>query len=308
MNKDLYDMIFKRKSFHLFRNIGNEHITKEELIDIEKEFFKLKPLDEGIKVKIKIIKKESILRGQEYCILFYSEKKENYLQNIGYLGEQLDLYLVSKNIGTLWFGIGKPDEKELDGLDFVIMIAIAKVDSIDKFRKDMFKSKRKELSEIWSGESYLDIANIVRFSPSACNTQPWRVESKEKEIKVYRYRKEGKRGIMPKDKVIYYNQIDIGIFLCFMELCLEHNNINYSKKIFIEEDHDKENNLVAIYELWKELNLLWLKSIRGSKLWNYTIYDCDCWHCKESILQNNLICFLVITCLRSNRQSRLSAH
>lgn len=34
-------------------------------------------------------------------------KNDNYLQNVGYLGEQLDLYLVSKNIGTLWFGIGK---------------------------------------------------------------------------------------------------------------------------------------------------------------------------------------------------------
>ena len=86
MDKGLYDMIFKRKSFHLFRNIGHEHISREELNDIEKEFFKLKPLIEEIKVKIKIVKKESILRGQEYCILFYSEKKDNYLQNIGYLG------------------------------------------------------------------------------------------------------------------------------------------------------------------------------------------------------------------------------
>ena len=96
------------------RNIGNEHLTEEELKDIDKEFSKLKPLIEDIKVKIKIVKKESILRGQEYCILFYSEKKENYLQNIGYLGEQLDLYLVSKNIGSLWFGIGKPEEQKLD--------------------------------------------------------------------------------------------------------------------------------------------------------------------------------------------------
>ena len=227
MNKDLYDMIFKRKSFHLFRNIGKEQLSKEELKDIEESFLNFIPLVDDIKVKIRIIKKESILRGQEYCILFYSEKKDNYLQNIGYLGEQLDLYLVSKNIGTLWFGIGKPDEKQLDGLDYVIMICIAKVDSADKFRKDMYKSKRKDLSEIWTGENFLDIANIVRFAPSACNSQPWKVEASEKEIKVYRYHKEGKRGIMPKDKVNYYNQIDIGIFLCFMELCLEHNNINY---------------------------------------------------------------------------------
>ena len=250
MDNKLYDMIFKRKSFHLFRNIGNEKISDEEIIDIENKFNELKPLVDNIKVKIKIVKdKITCRRGQEYCILFYSEKKDNYLQNIGYLGEQLDLYLVSKNIGTLWFGIGKVEEKELDGLDFVIMIAIHKVDSLDKFRKDMYKSKRKEVSEIWEGNNYLDIANIVRFAPSACNTQPWKVLSSDSELKVYRYRKVGKRGIMPKDRVIYYNQIDIGIFLCFLELCLEKNNIKYNRELFVEEDHENEYNLTSVYKI-----------------------------------------------------------
>lgn len=46
------------------------------------------------------------------------------------------------------------------------MIAIAKVDSEDKFRKDMFKRKRKNLEEIWNGDYYLDIANIARFAPN----------------------------------------------------------------------------------------------------------------------------------------------
>ena len=250
MNEELYEMIFKRKSFHLFRNIGKEHITDEELEELENMFYKFQPLVKNIKVKIKVVKDSTTCkRGQEYCVLFYSEIKENYLQNIGYLGEQLDLYLVSKNIGTLWFGIGKVKEKELDGLDFVIMIAIAKVDSPLKFRKDMYKSKRKEVSEIWSGNSYLDIANIVRFAPSACNTQPWKVEASDDMIKVYRYRKEGKRGIMPKNFVIYYNQIDIGIFLCFLELCLDNKNIKYNRELFVEEDHENERNLLAIYKI-----------------------------------------------------------
>ena len=250
MNNNLYKMIFKRKSFHLFRNIGNEKISDEELKDIENKFNYLKPLVPDIKVKIKIVKDGiTCRRGQEYCILFYSEKKDNYLQNIGYLGEQLDLYLVSKNIGTLWFGIGKSEENKLDGLDFVIMIAIRKVENIDKFRKDMYKSKRKELSDIWDGNSYLDIANIVRFAPSACNTQPWRVSSRDNELKVYRYRKAGKRGIMPKDRVIYYNQIDIGIFLCFLELCLENNNISYKKELYVEDNHENEYNLAAVYKI-----------------------------------------------------------
>ena len=250
MDCSLYEMIYKRKSFHLFRNIGNEKIRDEELKDIEDKFNDFKPLVDDIKVKIRIVKNSTTCkRGQEYCILFYSEKKDNYLQNIGYLGEQLDLYLVSKNIGTLWFGIGKVDEKKLDGLDFVIMIAIAKVDSSDKFRKDMYKSKRKDLSEIWEGNSYLDIANIVRFAPSACNTQPWRVESSDDKLKIYRYRKEGKRGIMPKNMVIYYNQIDIGIFLCFMELCLKKNKLNYERNIYVEKNHELEKNLIATYKL-----------------------------------------------------------
>ena len=250
MNNYLYDMIFKRKSFHLFRNTGDEHITDDELKDIENEFNKFRPLVEDINVKMKIVKDSTTCkRGQEYCILLYSEKKDNYLQNIGYIGEQLDLYLVSKNIGTLWFGIGKVEEQQIDGLDFVIMIAIAKIDSDTKFRKDMYKSKRKELSEIWNGDYYTDIANIVRFTPSACNTQPWLVDASEQEIKIYRYRKPGKRGIMPIEKVKHYNQIDIGIFLCFLELCLNKNNIEFDRTLYVEENADNEINLTATYKI-----------------------------------------------------------
>lgn len=251
MDNHLYDMIFKRKSFHLFRNIGSEKITEEELKHIENKFINITPLVKDIKVKMKIVKDSTTCRrGQEYSILLYSEKKENYLQNIGYIGEQLDLYLVSKNIGTLWFGIGRPEEQELDDLNFVIMIAIAKVDLETKFRKDMYLSKRKKLSEIWNGNYYLDIANIVRFAPSSCNTQPWIVDSSKNELRVYRYTKEGKRGIMPMNMVKYYNQIDIGIFLCFMDLCLNKNNIKYERTLYMEENSDNEKNLTATYKIY----------------------------------------------------------
>ena len=33
MNNKLYEIIFKRKSFHLFLNVGDEKITQEELDD-----------------------------------------------------------------------------------------------------------------------------------------------------------------------------------------------------------------------------------------------------------------------------------
>lgn len=251
MDNNLYDMIYKRKSFHLFKDIGDEHITPKELEDIENYFYSLKPLVEDINVKIKIVKDDTICkRGEEYSILFYSEKKDLYLQNIGYLGEQMDLYLVSKNIGNLWFGIGKPTDMKYDGLDFVIMIAIAKINSPLKFRKDMFKSKKKSVEEIWNGNDYLEIANIVRYAPSSCNTQPWKVETSRNEIKVYRYKEEGKRGIMPIMMVDYYNQIDIGIFLCFLELCLSKNNLKFKRTLYLEEDN---NYLNAIYKIVNEI-------------------------------------------------------
>ena len=52
MNNNLYNMLFKRKSFHLFRDVEKERISEDDLKDIDKEFSKLKPLVEDIKVKI----------------------------------------------------------------------------------------------------------------------------------------------------------------------------------------------------------------------------------------------------------------
>ena len=249
MNKTMYDMIFKRKSFHLFRNVGNESIADDELKEIKNAFEGFTPLFPQIKTAMRIVKSKDVgcKRGGEYCILLYSETKDGYLQNIGYLGEQLDLYLVSKNIGTLWFGIGKPDEKAFDGLDYVIMIVIKKITDESKFRKDMFKSKRKQVEEIWSGDTIEGVTDIVRFAPSACNSQPWFVENSEN-LSVFRYKKAGKRGIMPANKVSFYNRIDIGIFMCFLDICLENKGIEFKRELFCDNGADNEMNLNAVYK------------------------------------------------------------
>ena len=251
LDTSLYAMIYKRKSFHLFRNVGYENLTSDEIEDIYKKYRDLKPLYSTIRTAIQIVPtdKTTCKRQQEYCVLIYSEIKDNYLQNVGYMGEQLDLYLASKNIGTLWYGAGKPDNLVYDGLSFVIMFAIAKVDDDKKFRKDMFKSKRKPIEEIWKGKQIVGVSDIVRYAPSACNSQPWIVEHNDSVLRVYRYKKPGKRGIMPKDKVSFYNQIDVGIFLCFLELCLQHNAIQFEKEIFYDSGNNCEKTIVAEYTL-----------------------------------------------------------
>lgn len=248
-----YQMIFKRKSFHIFKD--TESISQDESNTILSLFPKLIPLCKNIKTEIVLVPSEQTTckRGQEYCILFYSEQKDHYLQNIGYLGEQLDLYLNSMNIGVLWFGIGKVDEPKRNGLDYVIMMAIAKMPE-DKFRKDMFKSKRKPLHETWFNNYYTDIGNIARFSPSACNTQPWITEGNQHELIVYRYQKPGKRGIMPKDKVAYYNRIDIGIYLYILETCMHHEGIQFDRTLYSETNTDFEKIPIAHYKLKTDIN------------------------------------------------------
>lgn len=243
---DYYKQIFKRKSFHLFRDTGM--ITEQDIRRLEEFIGTVKPLYVEIKTEVRIIPENETTckRGGQFCLLFYSESKEGYLQNIGYLGEQIDLYLASKNIGALWFGIGRPKDVQINGLDFVIMISIAKMPE-EKFRKDIFKSKRKPLQEIWRGSS-LGVAEIARYAPSACNTQPWIVENTGKDLMVYRFKQPGKRGIMPIDKVLYYNKIDMGIFLFILESCLEHEGYTYNRILYVDTADDSVvQTLIAKY-------------------------------------------------------------
>jgi len=245
---DFYNEIFKRKSFHIFKE--TEKISGEEINELEDFITTLTPLCPEIRTEIKIVKEEETTckRGGEYCVLFYSEIKEKYLRNIGYIGEQIDLYLASKNIGALWYGVGKTEIKSEFGLEFIIMINISKMPE-NKFRTDMFKAKRKTLSEVWSGDT-LNIADVLRFAPSACNTQPWITENRGGKLAVFRYKKTGKRGIMPADKVIYYNRIDMGIYLYFLETLLKHEKLSFERTLFPDNStDDTEMTLVAEYLL-----------------------------------------------------------
>lgn len=250
MKKDLYEAIFKRKSFHLFRGVGSDAITQDELDDIERAYADFDRLYPGIRTAIRIVpaSRVNFKRDAEFCILIYSEEKDNYLMNAGYIGEQLDLYLVRHDMGSLWYGIGRPDMPDYDGMKFVIMIAIHKVNDPSLYRRDMFKAKRKPLQEVWSGDDP-GVADVARFAPSACNTQPWYVESRDGKLTVHRYRKPGKRGIMPADAVSYYNRIDMGIYLCILEICMIQKEIGFTRELFTDPGSDAELTKVAEYVL-----------------------------------------------------------
>ena len=244
MDKE-YSMIFKRKSFRRFNH--SLKLTNEELHHINEKIKELTPLVENIEVKYRIVRRgETTCKRGEYCLLIYSGQKENYLLNVGYMFEQLDLYLASKNIGVCWYGMGKTEETEYKGLKFVIMLALGRAEP-SEFRKDYRKCKRKETEEIWSGVNGLEIiAEVAKYAPSSCNTQPWRVICEDNKLKVYRTT--SIKSIMPKDKVPFYNSIDLGIFLYFLELALLYNDISF-RRFLLKEEKKSDLIPIAIYDL-----------------------------------------------------------
>lgn len=248
MDNSLYEMIFRRKSFHRYVDVGEEHLTEQELEDIMKAWEGFTPLVLGIRTAIHIVPaaETSCKRGNEYSILIYSEKKEHYLQNIGYLGEQLDLYLTARNIGPLWFGVGRTRERTYDGLDYVIMMGIKKLDTPARFRKDYKDTKRKTVEEIWEGKEIAGVTSIVQYTPSACNSQPWYVVN-DGGLTIYRRQKPGGFGIMPFFVVSYFNRIDMGIFYCFMDLCLAHEGIAFNRELFPDDGKCRDKTLSAVY-------------------------------------------------------------
>lgn len=254
MDSNWYDMIFKRRSFHRYGEPDGKTISAEELDEIRRMWYEFTPLFDGIETKIKIVpgSQTSCNRGEEYCILIYSERKPGYLQNIGYIGEQLDLWLTARGIGPLWFGVGRTKERKFEGLEYVIMMAIRKIDDDSKFRTpgDLSDFKRVSIEEFWEGPVMDGITEVVRLTPTACNIQPWKVVNKgDGTLDVYRYRRPGKHGIIPPFRLAYFGSIDIGIFMLFLDLCLEHEGIGFERELTPDNGNYKQLNLNAVYKL-----------------------------------------------------------
>lgn len=88
MEDTLINQVVRRRAFHSFSGVkASSNITSKDIQDILAFIDNITPLDPSIKVHYRIVQNgTNCNKSQEGCILFYSEKKGNYLQNIGYLG------------------------------------------------------------------------------------------------------------------------------------------------------------------------------------------------------------------------------
>ncbi len=244
-----YSMIFKRKSVRKFEKALS--LSDNEMRAIEQQLTKLTPLDGDIPVAYRLVPSgQTTCKRGEYCLLCYCNHTRRALLNAGYLLEQMDLFLTSMDIGVCWHGIGKPDLAQWEGLPYTIMLAFGKSRPED-FRADVSKARRKPLGELWQGAFDEGTADAARYAPSACNMQPWRVQSEGSKIRVFRTT-EVTSAIMPARRRPYFNTIDLGIFLCFLELSLTHHGFAFHRTLL---DGPLENPVgealipIAVYTL-----------------------------------------------------------
>ena len=168
----LNEMIYHRKSCRSFTNVPVDAATIETI-----KAFPMKPLYPEIKVHWDIVS-----RNQVKCICPWttpqlitisSEETEGYLENIGFLFQQMDLYLQTLGLGVCWLGMGRMNPKTttaVDGMKFVIMLAFGHPKG-DQLRHDLKGFKRKPMEQITDKpDSRLEPA---RLAPSAVNRQPW---------------------------------------------------------------------------------------------------------------------------------------
>jgi len=220
-NQELYNTIFKRKSI---RKYDMTPLTQDKLAEIKEFAGRIKPLVESINYKFVYLGTSDVknllpIKAPHY-ICVYSDKKEGYLMNTGYLLQQIDLFLSSNNVGSCWLGMAKPSKDippQQNGLDFVIMLAFGNT-SEQVHRGNTSQFNRKSLSEITSIAGLDQILEPVRLAPSASNTQAWFFSGNSQEIIVTR----AKLNIIKAALYGKMNQIDIGIALYHLSLSLDH--------------------------------------------------------------------------------------
>ena len=144
---NLVNQIYLRKSC---RKYVDEAIDMGPIHDF---ISNVKPLNEKIDYRYEILKKDELnikTRWKApYYLTLYSEKKENYLENIGFVFQQVSLFLQSIDIGSCWVGMASVKKKDPN---FIIAIAFGK--SNDKSR-EVNSFKRKKLSKISDNLTYI---------------------------------------------------------------------------------------------------------------------------------------------------------
>lgn len=202
----LNEMIYKRKSCRSFTGKPVDAEMIEKIMS-----FDMKPLYPDIKTRWDIVPRNQIKCvcpwATPQLIAVYSEETEGWLENVGFLFQQMDLYLQTLGLGVCWLGMGRMNPRtapKAERMQFAIMLAFGHPRG-DQLRHDLKGFKRKTLAQITDkADPKLEPA---RLAPSSVNSQPWYFTHEGENIHVY---------CTQKGMQSHMNRIDMGITLAHL--------------------------------------------------------------------------------------------
>lgn len=199
---DLESQIYERKSCRKYLD------DEIDMAPIHEFMSNVKPLIPEISYSYNILTKDEVSLktrwSAPYYLVIYSEKKENYGLNVGFVFQQLSLYMQSLNIGSCWVGMGSVKEKNPQ---FVILISFGKSNDL---KRDITEFKRKSLSKISDAED--EKLKAAQLAPSAVNSQPWYFKHTDEGYDVFKV----KHNILKRKILGKWNDIDVGIALAHL--------------------------------------------------------------------------------------------
>ena len=215
---ELSELIHRRKTT---RSFSMEPVAEAALQQIRDFIPRCRPLVPGIRVRAEIIGIDSVRcilpwKTPHYVAIF-TEDTPLALENVGFIFQQLELFIQSLGLGTCWLGMGRLDPRgsdapqEADGLQFAIMIAFGRPKGT-LFRSGTAEFRRKALHEISDQpDTRLEPA---RLAPSSVNSQPWFFLHDGDDIHAFC----ALQGILSKSVLGKMNRIDMGIALVHLYL------------------------------------------------------------------------------------------
>ena len=175
------ETIRKRKSIRKYDQLP---LGDEVIAQVREQIASITPLYPDIRYSIGITGKVKGLFGLSapHSLTFHSEEKDGAYENIGFVGQQMDLYFSANGIGSCWLGMAKPPEKEKGGMPFVIGMAFG--NPAEPLHRAISDFKRKPLSVISDGVD--ERLEAARLAPSGINAQNWFFIAQDGNIHCYR--------------------------------------------------------------------------------------------------------------------------
>jgi nitroreductase len=219
-NRNLYETIFKRKSI---REYDLTPLDGHTLAEIMAHTSALKPLYDDIKIEMKLLSQKDVkgffLAKAPHYLAVFSETKDGYLTNVGFMLQQMDLFFSANGIGSCWQGMPKPTKEIVNSskLEFVILLAFGKPKE-RLHRESVWEFQRKPLGEITDIKGADELLEPARLAPSAMNRQQWFFTGNASALHAYRV----KSSFLTAFMFERMSKISMGIAICHVWIAAKH--------------------------------------------------------------------------------------